>query len=237
MGPSVGTRIPTGQTTSAVEREPAARRLDYVVVEGPIGVGKTSLARRLADEFGKELLLEQPGENPFLERFYQSPRHYALPTQLFFLFQRARQIEALKQGDMFRPGYVSDFMIEKDALFARANLDADELRLYEQVYEQLRLQLPVPDLVIYLQAPGEVLMERVYRRGIAYERAIERDYLQRLIETYTDFFYHYRDAPLLMVNASEVNFVDSDEDFQLLLDQVRSIRSGRHFFNPAVNEL
>jgi deoxyguanosine kinase len=219
------------------EREPSTHRLDYLVVEGPIGVGKTSLARRLAETFGKDLLLEQPGENPFLERFYQSPRHYALPTQLFFLFQRARQIEALKQGDMFRPGYVSDFMIEKDALFARANLDSDELRLYEQVYEQLRLQLPVPDLVIYLQAPGEVLLERVFRRGIGYERAIERGYLQRLIDSYTDFFYHYRDAPLLMVNASEVNFVDSDEDFQLLLEQVRSIRSGRHFFNPVVSEL
>lgn len=237
--PRLGTWVSAGQTTAVADRErqAASRRLDYVVVEGPIGVGKTSLARRLADVFGKELLLEQPGENPFLERFYQSPKHYALPTQLFFLFQRARQIETLKQTDMFRPSYVSDFMIEKDAMFARANLDADELRLYEQVYEQLRLQLPVPDLVIYLQAPGDVLLERVHRRGIGYERAIDRDYLQRLIEAYTDFFYHYRDAPLLMVNASEVNFVDKDEDFTLLLEQIRSIRSGRHFFNPIVSEL
>lgn len=209
-----------------------SRKLDYVVVEGPIGVGKTSLTHRLAQVFGSDTLLEQPAENPFLERFYKSPRQFALPTQLFFLFQRARQIEVLKQGDMFRPGCISDFMLEKDALFARTNLEDDELRLYEQVYAQLKLELPVPDLVIYLQAPSNILAERINRRGIDYERRIERDYLDRLVDAYTRFFYEYREAPLLVVNAAEINFVDSDEDFHLLLEQIRKINSGRHFFNP-----
>ena len=211
-----------------------SRKLDYVVVEGPIGVGKTSLTQRLAQVFGSDTLLEQPAENPFLERFYKSPKQFALPTQLFFLFQRARQIEVLKQGDMFRPGCVSDFMLEKDALFARTNLDDDELRLYEQVYAQLKLELPVPDLVIYLQAPSNILVERINRRGIDYERRIERDYLDRLVDAYTRFFYDYREAPLLVINAAEINFVDSDEDFRLLLEQIRKINSGRHFFNPVV---
>jgi len=212
-------------------------KLDYVVVEGPIGVGKTSLTNRLAEVLGSETLLEQPTENPFLERFYQSPKHFALPTQLFFLFQRARQIETLKQSDMFRPSIVADFMLEKDALFARANLDDDELRLYEQVYAQLKLDLPVPDLVIYLQAPSNILAERVRRRGIDYERRIERDYLDNLVEAYTQFFYNYREAPLLVVNAAEINFVDKDLDFQLLLEHIRKINSGRHFFNPMASAI
>ena len=207
-------------------------KLEYVVVEGPIGVGKTSLCRRLADVMGCDMLLEQPQDNPFLERFYQSRKHYALPTQLFFLFQRAKQISELKQADMFRPGRVADFMLEKDSLFARANLDDDELRLYEQVYGQLRLDLPTPDLVIYLQAPAPVLAERVQLRGIEYEQFVERDYLETLVDAYTRFFYQYTDAPLLIVNASEINLVDSDDDLNLLLEHIGTINHGRHFFNP-----
>lgn len=206
----------------------------YIVVEGPIGVGKTSLARRLADAFGAQALLERPEENPFLERFYHSRKHFALPTQLFFLFQRARQIQELKQGDMFNSGFVADFLIEKDRLFARTNLDDDELRLYEQVYQQTSLDLPQPNLVIYLQAPVDVLLERVRKRGISYEGFIDRDYLQTLVGAYTQFFHHYNSSPLLVVNAAEINFVDRDEDFRTLLDYISKIRSGRHFFNPLV---
>jgi deoxyadenosine/deoxycytidine kinase len=204
----------------------------YVVVEGPIGVGKTSLAARLADAFGAMPLLEHPEENPFLERFYQSRKYFALPTQLFFLFQRARQIEQLKQGDMFSNGYVADFLLDKDKLFARANLDDDELRLYDQVYAQMSLDLPVPDLVIYLQAPVDVLYERVRRRGVEYERYIEREYLQVLVDAYTQFFHHYTAAPLFVVNAEKINIVENDNDFQMLLSHIRKNRSGRHFLNP-----
>lgn len=204
----------------------------YLVVEGPIGVGKTSLARRLAEVFGAGTLFEQPEENPFLERFYTSRRHYALPTQLFFLFQRARQIQSLKQRDMFAGSTVADFLLDKDAMFARVNLDDDELRLYEQVYAQMSLDLPRPDMVIYLQAPVDVLLERVNRRGVDYERHIERDYLQQLADSYTHFFHHYNASPLLVVNAAAINFVDNDADFQNLLSYIRQIRSGRHFINP-----
>ncbi len=209
----------------------------YIVVEGPIGVGKTSLAKRLADAFGARALLEQPEENPFLERFYSSRKHFALPTQLFFLFQRVRQIQDMKQGDMFSSGTVSDFLMDKDKLFARVNLDDDELRLYEQVYAQMNTEWPSPDLVIYLQAPVDVLMERLRKRDIPYERMIERNYLKSLVDAYTQYFYHYASAPLLMVNAAEINFVDSNADFDMLLAHIRKIKSGRHFFNPLKAEL
>ena len=216
-----------------VQRTIAPAKPSYVVVEGPIGVGKTSLAQKLSAAFGSDLLLERPEENPFLERFYSARQQFALPTQLFFLFQRARQLQELKQGDMFRPVRVADFLLEKDSLFARLNLDDDELRLYEQVYAQLSLDLPTPDLVIYLQAPTEVLIERVRKRGIDYERAIDRDYLQQLSEAYMRFFYQYNSAPLLIVNTAEVNFVDSDADFKILLEHILAMRGGgRHFFNP-----
>ncbi|HET9679261.1 MAG TPA: deoxynucleoside kinase [Gammaproteobacteria bacterium] len=204
----------------------------YIVVEGPIGVGKTSLAKRLAHSLGSELLLEQAEENPFLERFYRDPRGAALPTQLFFLFQRARQIQALRQGDMFSPLRVADFLLEKDRLFARLNLDDDELTLYDQVYNHLSLDAPAPDLVLYLQAPVDTLMKRIVRRGVAYEQVIQRDYLEKLLDAYARFFHHYDASPLLVVNATDINPVDNDEDYAMLLDEVRRVKSGRHYFNP-----
>jgi len=204
----------------------------YIAIEGPIGVGKTSLARRIADEFGSDLLLEEPQDNPFLERFYEDPRGAALPTQLFFLMQRVRQMGQFKQGDIFRPVQVADFLIEKDYLFAQATLDDDELGLYEQVYEQMTIEAPVPDLVIYLQAPVPTLMDRIKKRGRHYERMMESAYLQRLNEAYTQFFYHYQDAPLLIVNAEEIDFVNNDADYRQLLDTISGIKTGRHYYNP-----
>jgi deoxyadenosine/deoxycytidine kinase len=223
--------------TASRRAAPARENTGHIVVEGPIGVGKTSLAKRLAAALQGELLLELPGENPFLERFYQNRRQYALPAQLFFLFQRARQLSELAQTDMFRPLRVSDFLLEKDALFARVNLDEDEHRLYRQVYAHVAPNVPAPTLVVYLQAPLDVLLERIERRGLAFERNIERDYLARLADAYADFFYRYREAPLLTVNAAEIDFVDREQDFGMLVEHIRRIRSGRHYFNPLVGNL
>jgi deoxyguanosine kinase len=206
----------------------------YIVVEGPIGVGKTSLAQRLASTFESDLLLEGAGENPFLERYYEDPRSGALPAQLFFLFQRARQLQAIRQSDMFQPVRVADFLMEKDRLFAELTLDAEELKLYEQVYSHLVVDAPVPDLVIYLQAPEDVLLKRIARRGIAYERRIDAAYLRRLSEAYSRLFLYYEAAPLLIVNATHIDLVDNEEDYQALVEQVQSTRSGRHYFNPSV---
>ncbi|MGH8398771.1 MAG: deoxynucleoside kinase, partial [Gammaproteobacteria bacterium] len=163
----------------------------YLVVEGPIGVGKTSLAQLLAETFGAELLLERAEENPFLERFYRDPKNAALPTQLSFLFQRTRQMQQMRQGDIFTPARVADYMLEKDRLFAQLNLDDDEFALYEQVYQHLALDAPVPDLVVYLQAPVDVLMRRVMRRGVGYEQFVQRDYLERVVSAYANFFHYY----------------------------------------------
>lgn len=207
-------------------------RPDFIIVEGPIGVGKTSLARRLARSFDSELLLEGADENPFLEKFYKKPRESALPTQLYFLFQRARQMQALRQGDMFRPVRVADFLIEKDRLFAELTLEDDEFDLYEQVYAQMTIDAPQPDLVVYLQAPVDVLMQRINKRGVDFERNISAVYLQQLVDSYTGFFHQYSSAPLLIVNATEIDLVGNQQDYELLLEQVTSIHSGRHFFNP-----
>lgn len=207
----------------------------YIVVEGPIGVGKTSLARRLAESLGYDMMLEQAEENPFLERFYRDPRNAALPTQLFFLFQRARQLQEMRQGDIFTAGRIADFLLEKDRLFATLNLDNDELSLYEQVYNHLSLDAPVPDLVVYLQAPTETLVRRVIRRGIAHEQAIQREYLERIADAYARYFHHYSSSPLLIVNAAEINPVENDADYAQLLDQVKRVRSGRHYYNPVAN--
>lgn len=205
----------------------------YLVVEGPIGVGKTSLTKRLAEHYGGSLLLEQAGDNPFLERFYKQPRAAALPTQLFFLFQRARQLEEMQQQDLFASLRVADFLFDKDRLFAGVTLDEMEHQLYEQVYSKLAIQAPTPDLVIYLQAPVDVLLERIARRGLRYEQQIERSYLEKLNESYARFFHAYSAAPLLIVNAGQADFVHGDRDFQRLLEQLGRTKYGRHYFNPA----
>jgi deoxyguanosine kinase len=203
----------------------------YIVVEGPIGAGKTSLARRLAAHLGKDLLLEDPDSNPFLARFYEDPRRHALATQLFFLFQRVQQVGGLKQIDLFERGTVADFILDKDPLFARLTLSDDEMLLYQQIYGHLMPQAPAPDLVIYLQASAEKLVERVRRRGFAYERNVSEQYLVRLAEAYSRFFYQFSSAPLLIVNSDHLNFVEGTADFDLLLRRITEMRGPREFFS------
>jgi deoxyguanosine kinase len=208
--------------------------LNHIVVEGPIGVGKTTLARRLAEELGFDPLLEQPTENPFLERFYDNPEQFALQAQLYFLFQRVKQLRTLGQNDMFCNGVVSDFMLEKDPLFAELTLESDELELYQEVYQALSPKVPVPDLVVYLQAGRETLQRRISRRGIHYEQKIHPDYLLSLSDTYSRFFLSYYNAPLLIVNAENLNFLDNEDHFALLAAQIKSSGPGRQYFNPLV---
>ncbi len=204
----------------------------YIAVEGPIGVGKTTLARRLAETLNYDVFLEHTGENPFLERFYRDPRGHALQTELFFLFQRAEQLRQMRQNNLFEQVRVSDFLIEKNRLFAGVNLDADEYQLYENVHQHLTLDAPAPDLVVYLQAPTEVLRERILRRGTAHEQNISAEYLEQLNEAYTRFFHFYDDAPLVIVNATELDIVSSERDYEELVRFLLDIRSGRHYFNP-----
>jgi deoxyguanosine kinase len=210
-----------------------AARFRHVVIEGPIGAGKTSLAQRLGAALGAHLLLEQPEANPFLARFYREPARHALATQLFFLFQRVQQLAEARQLDLFQTHIVGDFLLEKDPLFARLTLADDELKLYEQLYAQLAPRAPAPDLVIYLQAPAETLIERVARRGIAAEAGISSDYLRRLAASYADFFHHFDAAPLLVVNAEHLNPIERDDDYALLVSHIERMRGRREYFSLA----
>jgi len=204
----------------------------FIVIEGPIGVGKTSLARRLGQSLGGQLVLEQADQNPFLERFYKNPRAAAFQTQLFFLFQRARQLEEVRQEDLFGAVRVADYLLEKDRLFARVTLDDAEYELYEQLYSKLDIQAPKPDLVVYLQAPVDVLLERIAKRGVDYEQYIDRGYLERLNEAYARFFHEFEAAPLLIVNAASIDPISNQRDYDELLAAIRRMSRGRLYFNP-----
>jgi len=207
----------------------------YIAVEGPIGVGKTSLSKRLAESFNYELLLEKSEENPFLDRFYEEPKQHALATQLFFLLQRAQQLQELRQEDMFQPLRIADWLIDKDRLFAKENLDSDEYALYINVFKHLTVDAPIPNLVIYLQAPTEILIDRIQKRGILAEQFIEREYIENLSAAYTEFFHYYTKSPLLIINTSEINLVSDDEDYQNLVDYIASNPTGTNFFNPSLS--
>lgn len=203
----------------------------YIVVEGPIGAGKTSLARQLAEHLDADMLLEQPEDNPFLPRFYDDMARFALPTQLTFLFQRADQLRHLAQLDLFHRPTVSDFLLDKDPLFAHLNLSDDEYALYDKVYRHLKPQTASPDVVIYLQAPVDTLLARVRMRGVTFEQSIPDEYLARLADAYARFFYQYDEAPLLIINSERLNFVDNPAHFKMLLARIESMRARREFFN------
>ncbi|HXB19595.1 MAG TPA: deoxynucleoside kinase [Steroidobacteraceae bacterium] len=204
----------------------------FIAVEGPIGVGKTSLARRLCTSLSAQGVLEEAVQNPFLERFYRNPRAGALPAQLYFLLQRAQQLAALKQADLFASVRVADYLLEKDRLFARVTLDDAEYALYEQLYARLDIHVPKPDLVVYLQAPVDVLLERIARRGVAYEQYIDRGYLERLNEAYARFFHEFDAAPLLIVNAASIDPSTNQHDYDELLAAIKRMSRGRLYYNP-----
>ncbi len=221
----------TEPSSSPILQPPWADRFRSIVIEGPIGVGKSSLALKFAARFGYSPLLEAPQENPFLAKFYRDSARYALPTQLFFLFQRIDQLRELAQRDMFNENIVSDFMIDKDPLFARLTLSDEELALYRKIFDAQRPQAPIPDLVIVLQASADALIERIRQRGVPMEQHMSEDYLRRLSETYTDFFYHYETAPVLFVNTEQLNPIERDADFETLIQQIAQFRGRRSFFN------
>jgi len=209
----------------------------YIAIEGPIGVGKTALAKRLAESLSADLVLEEVDENPFLERFYRDGRSAALPAQMFFLFVRARQIEDMRQSDLFSTVRISDYLFTRDRLFAELNLDAEELKLYDQIADNLAVDAPVPDLVIYLQAPVDALLQRLARRNSNYDRFVDRGYLEKLTDAYARFFHQYDDGPLLIVNAAQIDPVNNDADYEQLFQQIERTTGGRHFFNPVAAAL
>ncbi len=207
----------------------------YIVIEGPIGVGKSSLARKLADYYEADLFMEKAEENPFLSRFYSGAPNIELHTQLHFLMQRAEQLDGLDQKMQEDPSQmvVADFLFEKDGLFAEANLDADELEIYNKVKNKLDIKQPTPDLVIYLQADENTLSSRINLRNNPYETSITHNYLQKLNGKYAEFFHYYDKSPLLIINASGIDFVNNEKDFELLLGAISPIKKGKHFFSPA----
>ena len=203
----------------------------FIVVEGPIGVGKTSLAKKLSESLSGTLILEDIDNNPFLDRFYKGGRG-ALPAQLHCLFQRAKQLEILRQSDLFSSIYVADFHLEKDKLFASVNLDSSEMELYEKVYENMDIENVVPDLVIYLQANPSVLLERIARRNVPSEKFIDRNYLENITESFARHYHSYDDGPLLIVNTASIDPLNNEIEYKQLLEQIKITRGGRHFFNP-----
>ena len=213
----------------ATSQEPIPK---YIAVEGPIGVGKTTLANKIAETFNYDAFLEQPTENPFLKNFYKNPRQSALATQLFFLFQRAQQIQEMKQRSLFETVRVADFLIQKDWLFSEVTLSQEEMDLYDKVYEHVTLDAPTPDLVIYLQAPIETLKERISKRGNIHEQYLTLDYLERLNDAYSKFFLYYEDAPLLIINASDINLESNESDYENLITKIMSNPKGKNFINP-----
>ena len=212
------------------------QRFRHIAIEGPIGVGKSTLARKLARTLGASLLLEQPQENPFLDRFYQDMPGYAFQTQLAFLFQRVKQMQAAAQPGMFEPALDSDYLFEKDALFARLNLGDDEFRLYSQMFAQVAPQVRAPDLVIWLQASPATLMQRIRRRAIPMEQGIAPSYLQRLCDAYVEYFHGYDGAPVFAVGTEHFNPVEHDADFALLLERLAAFRGRREFFHSRVEK-
>src|SRR5688500_2422827 len=220
---------PRGDPVTEAKQENRPPRL--VVVEGLIGVGKTSLASKLATAVGAGTVLEQPMENPFLERFYKDRRAAAFPAQLYFLFQRSRQLSDLRQHDLFAQVRVADYMLDKDRLFARIVLDDEEFKLYDQVYSRLAIDAPVPDLVVFLQAPVDILLQRIDKRGIPYEKYIDAAYLERLGEAYTRYFHQYTASPLLIVNTAEIDPANNARDVADLVETSGRTTSGRHYVN------
>jgi deoxyadenosine/deoxycytidine kinase len=209
-------------------------RYRHIAIEGPIGVGKSSLARKLAARLGADLLLERPEDNPFLDRFYADPAGYAFQAQLAFLFQRVRQMQSLAQPGMFTGGVVSDFLFAKDALFARLTLADEEHRIYTRLREELATQVPEPDLVIWLQAEPAALVQRIRRRGIAMEQRIAEDYLQRLCDAYVEHFQCYDGAPVFTVITDHFNPIDQPADFERLLSSLERFEGRRSMLDPVV---